>query len=296
MLTHKERSSTGKKVLVLGCNGFIGRALTQGLRASNFVVEAISSKDIDLTDSKSVVPLANKIKDCDHLVMLSCLTPDRGKGTDVFMKNLFMAKHVCDAILQQENRPHVVYFSSDAVYNFDDALVHEETAAAPIDTYGVMHRARELMFMETIAPHLAVIRPTLVYGPGDSHNSYGPNRFRREAFKEGSITIFGEGEDTRAHIFIDDLVKLTILVLENNSVGVLNGSPHESVNFGDLASHIAQFFEGPIKIVKKPRAAEPNHRSFETSRCYEAFPGFTFTPLKEGLTIAHQRMLEDPNA
>lgn len=296
MLTHKGKSTSGERVLVLGCNGFIGKALTQALKVSDFVVDAVSSQDIDLTDSKSVTPLVNKIKNCDHLVMLSCLTPDKGKGADILIKNILMAKHVCDALLQQEKKPHVIYFSADAVYNFEDSLIHEEISPSPIDTYGSMHRTRELMFMETVPNQLAIIRSTLVYGPGDSHNSYGPNRFRREAFKEGSIAIFGEGEDTRAHIFIDDLVKLTVLVLKNNSVGILNGATNESISFGELAKLIAQFFDKSINILKKPRAAVPNHRYFETSRCFEAFPGFTFTPLKEGIKITYQKMLEDPNA
>lgn len=220
MLIHKEKSSPREKVLIIGCNGFIGKALTQALKLSEFVVEPLSSRDLDLTDPASVAPLADKIKNCQHVVMLSCLTPDKGKGTDILMKNLFMAKHVCDALRQQEKSPHVIYFSSDAVYSLDESLIHEETCPVPMDLYGAMHRTRELMFLETVANHLAIIRPTLVYGPGDSHNSYGPNRFRREAFSEGSITMFGEGEDTRAHIFIDDLVRLTLLVLKNNSIGV----------------------------------------------------------------------------
>ncbi len=296
MLIHKEKSSPGEKVLVIGCNGFIGKALTQALAASDFVVDAVSSRDLDLTDSKSILPLADKIKSCDHLVMLSCLTPDKGKDTNTLMKNILMAKHVCDAILQQENRPHVIYFSADAVYNFEEPLIHEETPPSPIDTYGSMHRTRELIFMEAVPNQLAIIRSTLVYGPGDSHNSYGPNRFRREAFKEGSITIFGEGEDTRAHIFIDDLVRLTVLVLKNNSVGILNGATDESISFSELAKLVTQFFDKSINIIKKPRAGEPTHRYFEASRCYEAFPGFTFSPLKEGLTKTYQKMLEDPNA
>lgn len=296
MLIHKEKSSPGEKVLVLGCSGFIGKQLIKALNDSGFVVDAVSSKDIDLTVSKSISPLIDKIKTCDHLVMLSCLTPDKGKGTDIFMKNILMAKHVCDALLQLEKRPHIVYFSSDAVYNFDESLVHEGTPASPIDMYGVMHRTRELMFMEAVPNQLAIIRSTLVYGPGDTHNSYGPNRFRREAFNEGSITIFGDGEDTRAHIFVNDLVKLTVLVLKNNSLGILNAATDESVSFGELVTLISQFFDKPIKIVKKSRAAEPNHRYFEASRCYSAFPGFTFTPLKEGLEITYQKMLEDPHA
>lgn len=296
MLTHQVKANPGEKVLILGCNGFIGKALTQALKGSDFTLDTVSSKDIDLTDPKAVVPLAEKIKKCDHLVMLSCLTPDKGKGPDIVIKNLLMGKHVCEALLQQEKPPHVIYFSADAVYNLDESLIHEETSPSPMDTYGSMHRTRELMFLETVPHQLAIIRSTLVYGPGDSHNSYGPNRFRREAFKEGSITMFGEGEDTRAHIYIDDLVRLTVLVLKNNSLGIFNGATDESVSFEKLAIIISQFFDKPIKIVKKPRASEPTHRYFDASRCYEAFPGFTFTPLKEGLTITYQKMLEDPNA
>lgn len=296
MLHHKERSSSKAKVLLLGGSGFVGKALDSALKASGFIVDVVSSRDLDLADSRSIAPLALKISECDHLVMLSCLTPDKGKGADALLKNILMAKHVCDAILQQERRPHVVYFSSDAVYNFDDALIHEGVAPSPIDVYGAMHRARELMFMEVVGQNLAILRATLVYGPGDSHNSYGPNRFRREALREKSITVFGEGEDTRAHIFIDDLVKLTTLILLNNSVGVINGAPDESITFGDLAKLITQLFDDSIELKKKPRAADPNHRHFETSRCYEAFPGFTFTPLKEGLQRTYEAMLENPDA
>jgi len=296
MLVHKGKCHPGERVLLLGCNGFIGKVLTKELKDSDFVVDTVSSKDIDLTDPNSVLPLVDKIKTCDHLVVLSCLTPDKGKGTDTLMKNILMAKHICDAILQQENRPHVIYFSADAVYNFEESLIHEEISPSPIDTYGAMHRTRELIFKEAVPDQLAIIRSTLVYGPGDTHNSYGPNRFRREAFREGSITIFGEGEDTRAHIFIDDLVKLTVLVIKNKSLGILNGATDESISFGELAKLISQFFNKPIEIKKKPRLSEPTHRYFEASRCYEAFPGFTFTPLKEGLTRTYQKMLEDPNA
>lgn len=296
MLTHKGNASPGETVLVLGSQGFIGKALLQALKASDFKGEAVSSKDLDLTDPACVAPLAAKIKACDHLVMLSCLTPDKGKGTDVLMKNILMAKHVCDALASQETRPHVIYFSSDSVYSFEEALIHEGTAPSPVDVYGAMHRIRELMFMEVVPETLAIMRPTLVYGPGDSHNSYGPNRFRREAFKERSITLFGEGEDTRAHIFIDDLVKLTLLILKNKSIGVLNGAPETSITYGDLATLVGECLKTALEIKNKPRAAVPNHRYFETSRCYTAFPGFTFTSLEEGLTQTYERMKEDPHA
>src|SRR3990167_2027700 len=198
MITHKGKSTSGQTVLILGSQGFIGKSLIKRLGSSHFKIEAVSSRDLDLTDPLSVEPLREKIRQCDHLIMLSCLTPDKGKGPETLMKNILMGKHVCEALSSQGNPPHMIYVSSDSVYDFENSLIHEGIAPSPIDTYGAMHRLRELMFLEIVPETLFIIRPTLVYGPGDTHNSYGPNRFRREALKEGSVTFFGEGEDTRA--------------------------------------------------------------------------------------------------
>ena len=44
-----------------------------------------------------------------------------------------------------------------------------------------MHIARELMIKQLVKSPIAVLRPTLIYGAGDPHNSYGPNRLRRMA-------------------------------------------------------------------------------------------------------------------
>ena len=47
---------------------------------------------------------------------------------------------------------------------------------------------------------LAILRPTLIYGAGDPHNGYGPNRFRRLAATGKPIILFGEGEERRDHV------------------------------------------------------------------------------------------------
>lgn len=295
MLRHTEKAPSGSTVLVLGSQGFIGKSLIEALNQSDFKIDAVSSKDIDLTNPACVPALAEKIKRCDHIVFLSCLTPDKGKGPDVLVKNILMAKHVCDALLSQENRPHVVYFSSDAVYNFEDAVVTEKTPPSPIDVYGAMHRTRELMLLEAIADKLAVLRPSLVYGAGDTHNSYGPNRFARESIREGSISLFGEGEDTRAHVFIEDLVKIARLLLENKSVGTLNGAPDTSITYKDLATLVSQQASKTPEIKQKPRGGAPTHRHFDASCLYEAFPGFTFTPLEEGVEKSYARMEKEGN-
>src|SRR4029450_11074399 len=84
---------------------------------------------------------------------------------------------------------HVVYFSSDAVYSDAPVPLTEESRTQPGSMPATMHLARELMLKATVKAPLAVVRSTLIYGEGDPHNGYGPNRFRRlaAAGQEGGL-------------------------------------------------------------------------------------------------------------
>ena len=280
------------RIVVIGGSGFIGTALTTRLREQNTEVLSLSSKDLDLADPASVEKLAGMLKPEDSLVMLSALTPDKGRGIVSLMRNLSMAQTVCGA-LEKSPCSHVLYFSSDAVYPYIEALITNDSPAAPTDLYGAMHRTREIMFQEAITGPLAILRTTLVYGHGDPHNSYGPNRLRRIAAKEGKITLFGDGEETRDHIFVDDLVSLIAMVLSHCSSGVLNAATGQSISFFDLAHLVAKQFDDQVDIICTPRANPITHRAFDPTICQKAFPSFKFTPLKEGIARVHRQMMGD---
>ena len=47
-----------------------------------------------------------------------------------------------------------------------------------------MHLQREIMLKKYFKSHFCIIRPTLVYGPGDTHKGYGPNKFINLALKK----------------------------------------------------------------------------------------------------------------
>ena len=89
----------------------------------------------------------------------------------------------------------------------------ERSPVAPSTMHGMMHAARELIFRTDIAAPFAVLRPTLIYGAGDPHSGYGPNRFRRQAAKGEPILIFGEGEEKRDHVAVEDVARLAVLIL-----------------------------------------------------------------------------------
>ena len=283
---HQVPPEPPKRVVVLGATGFVAGALVKYLAKHGTEVRALGRDAIDLAAEGAGERLAEELQPGDAIVFLSAITPDKGRGIDAFLANVRMGAAVCTAI-QAKSPSHVVYFSSDAVYPFVAGKTSETTCTEPADLYGAAHLSREIMLKGTVNCPLAILRPTLIYGAGDTHNSYGANRFRRMARKDGSITLFGGGEETRDHILIDDIVALIDLVLQHRSGGTLNLVTGRSISFAELAKMVAAQFPSSIEIVSLPRQVPVTHRSYDATELSGAFPDFCATPLEEGIAISH---------
>jgi UDP-glucose 4-epimerase len=279
------------RVVLLGAGGFLSPELARRLAQDGVPVRAIGSGEIDLSADGAADRLAAELRPDDVVVMAAALTPDRGRDIATLMKNLRMAESVC-ATLGPVKVAHFVYISSDGVYDGRfSSLLNEESTCEPSDLYCLMHTAREKMLgptCRTAGIPLAVVRPCAVYGPGDTHNSYGPNRFVRTAVKDGKITLFGHGEEKRHHVYVTDVAELIKLTIFHRSTGVINAVTGEALSFGELADKIAAAAEAPVSIERLPRATPVTHRHFDTSALARAFPFFRETPLEAGLerTIA----------
>jgi len=291
MLTHHNPvPGDPARVVVLGARGFIGGALLAALARHGIPTLSPSRAELDLAADGGGDRLAAVLRATDSLLFLAAITPDKGRGVEPFLRNVRMGASVA-AALEKVPPAHVVYFSSDGVYPLNGGPVTEGSCAQPPDLYGMMHLARETMIkMSTKAP-VAVLRPTLVYGAEDTHNSYGPNRLRRMAHAEGRIVLFGEGEEMRDHIAVDDVAALALLVLRHRSAGTLNLATGRSITYADLARKVAALFDRPIAIVTAPRQNPITHRHFDISALRGAFPAFAFTRLEDGLAAAHRKML-----
>lgn len=278
------------RVVLLGARGFLATALQAELARQGAAVTALGAAALDLREADSEAGLVSELRSDDTLVMLSALTPDRGRGLDIAMANLRMAQHVCGALTQAACR-HVVYISSDAVYRDNLAFVDEDSAADSTSVYGAMHGFRERMLWQTLAgkaTRLAILRPTLIFGSGDTHNSYGPNRFMRAIVKDRKITMFGAGEEQRDHVFVDDAARLIVEVIRRQSAGTLNVATGESIGYGELAERIAALSAEPVQIeqLARPAGAVILHRHYDVTRLRRSFPDFVFTPRIEALQRA----------
>jgi nucleoside-diphosphate-sugar epimerase len=291
MIRHRHAVPTPPaRVVVLGASGFVGGDLVCHLRESGIPVLGLSSRDVDLLRPESVVLLESLSRPGDAVVFVSALTPDRGKDVRTLMRNLVMGEHVA-AFVERSACTHLVYVSSDAVYDDGTNPVREDSPCNPASFHGVMHLARERMLTHAArkanVPYL-VLRPTLLYGANDTHNGYGPNRFLGTAPRQRTIQLFGQGEEKRDHVYIRDLSRLLVLGLSHRSEGLLNVATGRSVAFREVASLVAELCPAGVRIECLPRATPVTHRHFDVTATFQAFPSFRFTPLATGLAITRE--------
>ena len=296
MLEHMNSApSNPARVVVLGSGGFVGAASVERLKCAGIEVLGLARTDLDLLGEGAASQLAAEFRPDDALLVASAKAPVKDNG--MLLDNITMMKTVCDA-LEKTTVAHVVYISSDAVYADSTEPMAEDFITAPESLHGAMHLARELMLGHSSTAPLAILRPTLIYGARDPHNGYGPNRFRRLVAAREDIVLFGEGEERRDHVLVDDVAELVYRSLLHRGRGVLNIATGQVVSFRDIAEKVVALFDHPVEIKGTPRQGPMPHngyRPFDPAATGAAFPDFSYTLVDEGLAKTHQQMLKADN-
>jgi nucleoside-diphosphate-sugar epimerase len=274
------------RVVVAGAAGFVGNAIASRLERDGVPVLRLGRREIDLTAAGADGKLASLLRAGDVLVAVAARAPV--KNTDMLVENTLIARTLAKAAARAD-LAQVVNISSDAVYADSTEPLTERSCASPGSLHGAMHLARETMFAAEAKAPLAHLRPSLLYGAGDPHNGYGPNRFRRLAAKGEDIVLFGEGEERRDHVLIDDVGELAARVVLMRSRGVLNIATGEVHSFRAIAERVVALAGGRSAIRGSPRSGPMPHngyRPFDVAACRQAFPDFRYTALEDGLERA----------
>jgi UDP-glucose 4-epimerase len=276
------------RVVVVGAGGFVGNAIASRLEKDGVPVLRLGRRDIDLLAPDAADRLAARLDGGDVLVAAAARAPC--KTVEMLRDNVVMACALVKAAARS-SAAQVVNISSDAIYADSAEPLTEDSITAPDSLHGVMHLARETMFRSEVAAPLVMLRPTLIYGAGDPHNGYGPNRFRRLANKDEPIVLFGEGEERRDHVLIDDVAEIAARVIYHRSSGVLNVATAVTTSFREIAQEVVKASGRSVAINGAPRSGPMPHngrRPFDTAACRAAFPEFSFVPLKAGLAKAQR--------
>lgn len=288
LILNQPKGTPPSRVVIMGAGGFVGRATLARLRRDGVDVVPLTRKEVDLLAPEAAQQLAAQLTSSTTLVLTSALAPV--KNTAMLLDNLRMMQAAIEAVKAQPVA-HLVYISSDAVYADSRAPMTEASPAEPGSLHGVMHLAREVMLKQELPGiPLAIVRPTLIFGPDDPHNGYGPNRFLRLARSGKDIVLFGEGEERRDHIFIEDVAEIVRRCVVHRATGVVNAVSGTIMSFRTIAELAATLFEPRVKVTGSPRQGPMPHggyRAFDPALLRRLFPDFAPVDLRVGLEQMH---------
>ncbi len=210
---------------------------------------------------------------------------------------LGLAKRVGAKILQA---------STSEVYG--DPTVHPQTEdyrgnvnpLGPRACYDEGKRCAETLFFDYLRQHRVRIKVARIF------NTYGPrmhpndgrvvSNFIMQALQGHDITLYGDGRQTRAFCYVDDLIEGLVRLMDTDDdvTGPLNiGNPHE-ITVRELAEATFRLTGTRSKIVSRPLPQDdPMQRCPDISRVQE-FLGWTpQTALEDGLreTITYFKKL-----
>ena len=141
-----------------------------------------------------------------------------------------------------------VFASSGAPLGEQKPPIHEEMVAKPISPYGASKLCGEAYcsaYYGSFGLDTMALRFGNVYGPRSTHKGSVIAKFIRHIFAGKSLPIYGDGNQTRDFIYVDDLVAAILLALEKSNVGgeVFQIATHREHTVGEVAEVLNRLAE-----------------------------------------------------
>ena len=186
----------------------------------------------------------------------------------------------------------IVVCSSMSVYGAQKPPFDEEMATAPEDIYAVsknaMEKATEVL-SDVYGFEYVIIRPHNVYGPRQSlHDPYRNvvGIFINRILNNKPPIIYGDGEQTRAFSYIDDVTPYLAKAgfISEAKGEIINIGPIEEYSVNTLASTVLKAFGSPVSPVHLPdRPREVKHAYCTNDKAKRLLGYKTTTTLEEGI-------------
>jgi UDP-glucuronate decarboxylase len=301
--------SVAKRVLVTGGAGFLGSHLCERLLAQGHDVLCVDNYFTGRKDNIAHLlsaPLFEAMRhdvthplfvEVDEIYNLACpaspihyqFDPVQTTKTSVIgaINMLGLAKRVKAKILQA---------STSEVYG--DPTLHPQPESyrgnvnpiGPRACYDEGKRCAETLFFDYHRQHQVRVRVVRIF------NTYGPrmhpndgrvvSNFIVQALQNEPITLYGDGSQTRAFCYVDDLVEgfLKMMAAPDSATGPLNlGNPVE-ISVAELARLVIELTGSRSKLTRRPLPVDdPIQRCPNITAAKALLDWQPKTPLRAGL-------------
>jgi len=316
--------------IVTGAGGFIGGHLTKALLAEGRTVRAVDIKPLDewyqahdgaenLTRDVSLLDHAREITAGGAGEVFNLAADMGGMG--------FIENHKADCMLSVLTSTHVLmaakeagvdrffYSSSACVYAADKQTDVDVVALKEEDAYPAMPEdgyAWEKLFSERLARHF---REDFGVATriGRYHNVYGPNgtwtggrekapaaACRKVAMAvltgETEVEIWGDGEQTRSFMYVDDCITGTLKVTRGDYVEPINIGSAEMVSINQLFRIVQDIAGIELRYKHVPGALGVRGRNSDNTLIQKEFGWEPSTRLADGLEVTYRWVYDQAKA
>jgi UDP-glucose 4-epimerase len=284
-------------ILITGGAGFIGSHLADRLIKEGYkviVVDNLSSgkrKNLnprakfykaDIRNKKALANIFEKEKPRDvfHLAAQINLRKSVEDPTEDAKINILGGLNLIQCFLQSNPFPTwegaKFIFSSTGGAIYGDAKViptSENFLARPMSPYGIAKLSFEHYldyYQKVFGLDFVSLRYANVYGP--RQNSKGEAGvvaiFCDQILSKNKPVIYGDGQQTRDYVFVDDIVEANVLSLQKNIQGIFNIGTGKETSVNQLFQKINKIFDG--KIQKKHSPAKKGEQKRSCLDCRKA--------------------------
>jgi GDP-D-mannose 3', 5'-epimerase len=313
----KKAISPADPILVSGAGGFIGGWLVRYLQKNRFTdVRAVDNKPLEhwyqvlpvdnrVADLRSLEACHDAVRGVAHIYNLACDMGGMGfieANKAACMISVLINTHLLIAA-KEASVQRYFYASSACIYNTDLQQTPDVTAlreedaypALPEDGYGWEKLFSERMcrnFYDDFGIETRVARYHNVYGP---HGTYDGGREKAPAAicrkvalakltGDHEIEIWGDGEQTRSFMYIDDCLFGTTKILERDIRDPINLGSSELVTINQLVDIVEEI--AGVRLTRRYNLDAPKGvrgRNSDNTLILERLGWEPSTPLAVGL-------------
>ncbi len=295
----------GKRVLLTGGGGFLGRFVAPMLEERGAVLTIPRRAETDLTDQTAVADLfaASSPEVVVHLAAeVGGIGANQGNPGRYFYANMAMGLHLIEASRRHGVEKFVQVGTVCSYPKFPPTIPFVESElweGYPEETnapYGVAKKALAVMldgYREQYGLNGIYLLPANLYGPGDNFDLETshviPALIRKfvEARDAGAaeVEVWGTGSPSREFLYVEDAARAIVLATERyDAADPVNIGTGQEVRIKELVELIGKLtgFGGDIRWDRTRPDGQPR-RSLDTSRARERFGFEAEMPLEEGL-------------
>ncbi|WP_277681839.1 NAD-dependent epimerase/dehydratase family protein [Saccharomonospora azurea] len=297
-------------VVVTGGCGFIGRAVVAAFRRRGARVTIVDRESAtvhdegvvaiqgDLADpavrERAVVPGTDGIV---HLAAITSVLRSKEMPAKTYAENVGITHELLELARMHGVRRFVLASTNAVVGDVGTSTITEDMPLQPLTPYGATKAACEMLlsgYAGTYGMAACALRFTNVYGPGMSHKDSFVPRLMRAALSDGGVKVYGDGQQRRDLVFLDDVVRAIESAWDSEHVGRAIVGAGRSVSVLELIDTVREVTGAPIPVEHVPApGGEMPAVVVDIARSAETIGYRPTFSLRDGLAATWQYFLDN---